>query len=227
MPRIHVRLHLEHEAGKIRIRRQDQPHVAQARCGAWRERQQRAQKRLDAKVVERAAEEDRRLTFLAIGLQVEARSRALDHPCRLDQPLLALGADETLDRRIAWIRHGNRLGPMAACTPLVEEHGVRVEIVHAGKRAPVADRPVDWCGGDAEHALDLIQQLEGIERRLVQLVDEGQDRQTAGATHFEQLERLRLDALGGVEHHHDAVDREQRPVGVFAEVLVARRIQQA
>ena len=44
--------------------------------------------------------------------------------------------------------------------------------------------------------------------------------------HLEQLERLRLDPLGCVEHHRDAVDCEERPVGVFAEVLVAGRVEQ-
>ena len=42
----------------------------------------------------------------------------------------------------------------------------------------------------------------------------------------EQLLGLRLDALGAVEHHHRAVHRHQRAVGVFAEILVAGRIEQ-
>ncbi len=46
-------------------------------AGLRRERQQRAQKRLDAEVVQRAAEEDRRLALLPVGLQVEARAGAL------------------------------------------------------------------------------------------------------------------------------------------------------
>ncbi len=46
-------------------------------AGTWRERQQRVKKRLDAEVVQRAAEEDRRLPFLAIRLQIEPRARAL------------------------------------------------------------------------------------------------------------------------------------------------------
>src|SRR3546814_6652285 len=43
---------------------------------------------------------------------------------------------------------------------------------------------------------------------------------------FEQLERLRLDTLGGVDHHHGAVDRGQRAIGVLAEILVPRRVEQ-
>ena len=115
---------------------------------------------------------------------------------------------------------------MATRAPLVQQHRVRVEIVDAGEGGPIANRPVNGRRGDAEHAFDLIEQLEGIEGGLVQLVDEGQYRQPAGAAHLEELERLRLDALGRVEHHHDAVDCQERPVGVFAEVLVARRVEQ-
>src|SRR3546814_6696137 len=43
---------------------------------------------------------------------------------------------------------------------------------------------------------------------------------------LEQLARLLLDALGAVDHHHRGVHRRQGSVGVFAEVLVARRVQQ-
>jgi hypothetical protein len=43
---------------------------------------------------------------------------------------------------------------------------------------------------------------------------------------FEQLDRLRFHALGGVDHHHRGVDRGQHAVGVLGEVLVARRVEQ-
>ena len=43
---------------------------------------------------------------------------------------------------------------------------------------------------------------------------------------FEQLARLALDALGGVDHHDGRVDGRERAVGILAEVGVARRIEQ-
>src|SRR3546814_20274860 len=58
------------------------------------------------------------------------------------------------------------------------------------------------------------------------LVDEGDDRHRTQTAHFEQLERLRLDTLGGVDHHHGAVDRGQRAIGVLAEIIVHRRVEQ-
>ena len=43
---------------------------------------------------------------------------------------------------------------------------------------------------------------------------------------LEQLERLRLDALGRVEHHDRGVGRGQHPVGVLGEVPVAGGVEQ-
>jgi hypothetical protein len=38
---------------------------------------------------------------------------------------------------------------------------------------------------------------------------------TAQAADLEQLARLRLDALGGVDHHDRRIDRGQRAIGIF------------
>ena len=43
---------------------------------------------------------------------------------------------------------------------------------------------------------------------------------------FEELERTRFDALGGIDNHDRAIDGSQRAVGVIGEVLVTRRIKQ-
>ncbi len=77
-----------------------------------------------------------------------------------------------------------------------------------------------------EHALELVEQLERIAARTVELVHEGEERNAALAADREELFRLRLDAFGGVDQHHRAVGREQRAIGVFAEILVTRRVEQ-
>ena len=66
----------------------------------------------------------------------------------------------------------------------------------------------------------------GSRRLAVELVDEGDDRDVAQPADLEQLPGARLDALGGVDHHHRGIDRGQRAVGVLGEVLVARRVEQ-
>ena len=48
----------------------------------------------------------------------------------------------------------------------------------------------------------------------------------ARAADLEQLQRLRFDALGRVEHHHHGVDGGQHAVGVLGEVAVAGRVEQ-
>jgi hypothetical protein len=73
---------------------------------------------------------------------------------------------------------------------------------------------------------DLVEQLEGIAALAVDLVDEGDDRYVAQPTDLEQLAGLGLDALGRVDHHDRGIDRGQGPVGILAEVLVARRVEQ-
>ena len=66
----------------------------------------------------------------------------------------------------------------------------------------------------------------GLAAGPVPLVDERDHRDAAGAADLEQLQRLRLHALGRVEQHDRAVDRGQHPVGVLGEVGVAGRVEQ-
>ena len=58
------------------------------------------------------------------------------------------------------------------------------------------------------------------------LVDESDDRHAAQAADFEQLARLRFDALSRVDHHDRRIDRRQRAIGVFGKILVPRRVEQ-
>ena len=44
------------------------------------------------------------------------------------------------------------------------------------------------------------------------------------AADLQQADRLRFDAVGGVDDHQRGVHRRQHPVGVFREVLVARGV---
>ena len=59
-----------------------------------------------------------------------------------------------------------------------------------------------------------------------ELVDKANDWHVAQPADLKELAGLLLDAFGGVEHHYCTVDRGQRAVGVFAEILVARCVEQ-
>jgi peptide chain release factor 3 len=61
----------------------------------------------------------------------------------------------------------------------------------------------------------LVEDVERVAALAIHLVDEGQDRDVAQTADLEQLDRLRLDPLGRVDHHHRAVDRGQHPVRVL------------
>ncbi len=100
------------------------------------------------------------------------------------------------------------------------------QIDHALETSARAGRPIERRRVQRQLGSDLVQQGEGIERLAVHLVDEGDDRDVAQAADLEQLQRLRFDALGGVQHHDRGVGGRQRAVGVFGEVLVAGRVQQ-
>jgi hypothetical protein len=58
----------------------------------------------------------------------------------------------------------------------------------------------------------------GSTHLAVHLVDEGDDGRVARAADLEQAQRLRFDAVRGVDHHQRGIDRGQHAVGVFREV---------
>jgi hypothetical protein len=81
-------------------------------------------------------------------------------------------------------------------------------------------------GVDAQHVSPPAHQVEGVARRAVELVHEGDDGRPAHAAHVEELAGLGLHALGRVHDHDGAVRRGERAVGVLAEVVVTRRVEQ-
>ena len=102
----------------------------------------------------------------------------------------------------------------------------RLQIEHALKALAHADRPGDRRAVDLEHRLDLLEQRDRLAHLAIHLVHEGDDRRVAQAAYFEQLDRLRLDALGGIDHHHRGIDRGQHAIGVLGKVLVPGRVEQ-
>ena len=80
--------------------------------------------------------------------------------------------------------------------------------------------------GDAEQVFDLLGDLVGARRGQVDLVDDRDDLQVVVERQVEVGQRLRLDALGGVDHQHRAFARLQRPADLVGEVDVAGRVDQ-
>ncbi len=117
-------------------------------------------------------------------------------------------------------------GLTAPFGPREQDHLAAAAVDHPTETVAAADRPVHRPAGQAQLALDLIEQLQGLPPRPVHLVDEGEDRDAPHAAHLEQLAGLGFKALGGVLEHHRVVGGGQGAVGVLREVLVAGGVEQ-
>jgi hypothetical protein len=175
---------------------------------------------LDAEVVDRRAEKDRRLPPGEKADQVERAARALNQVNILAQLADLAGKLGVEDRIVEAIE------PLRFATPLLPggkvQQAVIEQVIDAAKGLAHADRPGDRRALDAQHRFDLLEQVEGLAHLTVELVDEGDDRRVAHAADVEQLDRLRFNALGGVDHHHRRIDGGQDAVGVLGKILVAQ-----
>lgn len=92
-------------------------------------------------------------------------------------------------------------------------------ILHQRKNAAEglshADRPGDGNALQLQNLLDFREKIKRIPNFTVKLIDERDDRGVAHAADFKKLDGLRLNALGGIDHHHCSVDRRQHAVRIF------------
>ena len=222
MVRIHIGLDLEHEGAHARLGGLDLAQIAVLRARRRRETPETLQQIADAEIAQRAAEIDRRQMALAKGLELE-RLAGFRHQREfvLDRADIEIGVAAGEIGDVDLLR---RAGLGAAA--FEQAHAAGGDIVGAEKIAAAADRPGHRRGVERQRLFDLIEQIEGVAALAVHLVDEGDDGNVAQTAHLEQFSRPRLDALGGVDHHHGGVDRGQRAIGVFGKILVARRVQQ-
>lgn len=89
-----------------------------------------------------------------------------------------------------------------------------------------SDRPRHRSRLQADLFLDFVEKFERIAPGPVVLVEKCDDGQVARSADLEQLERLGLDALCRVEHHHHRVDRGENTVGVLGEVSVSGCVEE-
>ena len=113
--------------------------------------------------------------------------------------------------------------PVVGRLKQVHESGVSVE--DTPELVRLEDGPHQRAGWHAQMVLQLVHQVQRVTALPIHLVHEGEDGDATQLADPEELLGLGLNSLGGVDEHHRAVRRGQRPVGVFAEVLVARCVQ--
>ena len=106
----------------------------------------------------------------------------------------------------------------------LEHAGAQIE--HTPKPVARPGGPIERRGVQGQLGGDLVQQLDRVLGLTVHLIDEGDDGDVAQTADLEQLQGLRLDALGGIQHHDGGIGSGQGAVGVFRKVFVARRVEQ-
>ncbi len=107
-----------------------------------------------------------------------------------------------------------------------DAHAPVAQVVDAVKALAHAHRPREGHGRHAERALDLVHEVQGISHLAVHLVDEGEDGRVPRAADLQQAKRLRLHAVGRVDHHERRVHGGEHAVGVLGKVLVAGRVEE-
>ena len=177
---IHVGLDLEHEGGHAILVRHDLARAGGLRPRRRRETRERIEQILDAEILDRRAEIDRRQMPFAERGKFE-RAAGVFHQRqflrdRLDVEHGILGVQR---RQIERLRHRR------AAVVIQEPHVARGEFIGADEIAAAADRPVHRRRVERQRLFDLVQELEGVAGLPIHLVDEGDDRNVAQATNFE------------------------------------------
>ena len=223
--RVHVRLDLEDETGKIRFFRPDDSGVAFPGQRRGREGQEPVQERLHTEVGNSGTKEHGRQFARPHLFQVKGVSCFIQQFHFLRQPVAVMLLQHLFQFRIinADVRLFNHL--FTVITAGVQFHHPGIPVIYALEVSIYADGPVDGAGTDAQHLLQLFHQGEGILRGPVHLVYKGENRDVPHPADLEQLDGLCFDALCGVQQHNRCVRGNQYPVGIFREVLVAGGVQ--
>mmetsp|Transcript_46702 Transcript_46702/g.154812 ORF Transcript_46702/g.154812 Transcript_46702/m.154812 type:complete len:312 (+) Transcript_46702:991-1926(+) len=181
---------------------------------------------LRAKVCHGGPKQHRRLLASLQPVQVERIGQAVQHLDVVDQLRVQLAvADQRLEAVVVERHDGGLLRLLASLAAREEVHPPRAALEHAAEPVSRADRPEQRAARNAKLGLDLVDELVWREARPVQLVDKREERKPAQPRNLEQLARLGLEPLGGVDQHHGIVRRSERAVRVLGKVLVARRVE--
>jgi hypothetical protein len=221
--RVHVRLDLEDERGERAVERARLVLHVEPRRRPGGQVDDGVEQHADAEVGQRRADEQRRGVAGEVRLDVEIGADGVE---QADLVLRRLPRRALLGRRNV-VRNellGRQRGTAIGAGEADVLAGAAVD--DAAEVAGDADRPRHRRRAQADLGLDLVEQLERLAARAVVLVEEREHGEAPGPTDLEQLERLRLDALGRVEHHHHRVDAGEDPVRVLREVAVAGRVEQ-
>ena len=225
---VHVGLHLEDERAEAVVAGADGDVT---RCftipGRGAQALERTEERLDAEIRERAAEEDGCDLAREEPLFVPFLPRAVEELDLVAKRLSRLFAEERVELRVveAGDLHRRSLG-LAFGRALKPKDELVDAVVDPLEQIAASDWPGEGHCAHAEHLLHFAHQGEGVAGGTIHLVDERHDRGVAHAAHVKELAGLLLDASCGIQNHDPAVGRHEGSVCVFAEIVVAGRVEQ-
>ena len=177
--RVHVRLDLEHETRERVLFRRDRSRFGRARLRRRCEVYERIEQLAHTIVVNRRAEEHRCLLAGEIQAELEWLGRAAHELELLAQRAHPVHADRRGQLRRSDTVNLAHVGEPAAVAVLIEERAVLGEMVNASELATHSDRPGHRRALDVEHALDVVEQIDGLAAVAVELVHETDDRRRA------------------------------------------------
>ena len=161
---------------------------------------------------------------MAHPVQIKRGGRAVQQLDLVGELLVEPLADQSVQVGIAQLHLGGG-GRLGSAVGGEVDNLAAAPVIYALEVLAAADGPVHRVGLDAQLLLQLLQQLEGVPRLPIHLVDKGEDGDVPHGAHLEQLAGLGLHALGRINDHHRAVRGHEGAVGVLGEVLVAGGVQ--
>ena len=222
---VHIRLNLEYKRREIFTHRIDDAAVCLSRKRRGRHLQEMLQENLHTEVRQCGTKEYRGELALAHKLLIELCGRTVEQLDLIEQLCLVLLTDKLLQLR----RMNINLRRMSKLRALLRirkgRHFSGRTVVNTLEILSGADRPVDRAGRDAKLLLNIVEQLEGVVRVTVHLIDKGKNRNMAHDTDLEQLARLCLYSFGCIDDHHGRICRHQGTVRILREILMSRCVQ--
>jgi len=167
--------------------------------------QKAIEQELDAEIIHRAAEKDRRLPPVLHRGEVERMAGAIEH---LELFLhFAIGVIVEFRPHDGIVQGGDthRCLEFAARDAFEKMDLFGAPVEDAAERRAISERPDKGRRLEAEDVFQLVEQRDRIARRPVALVHEREDRHAPPAANFKKLSRLGFHAFGRIDHHQGRI----------------------
>ena len=223
---IHIGVNLKYESCHLLLRRLDVASLCRRRTWRGCNTDKALQQLSYTKVVDRRTEEYGSKRTLKVGLAVEVVVNTLYQLQILTQLRSKLRSYIVVQFGRGDIAEIHSLGvsrlTLIGCK---EREILLVDVVHALERIAARDGECQRTYTNLQLALNLIQQIERVLARAVQLIDKYHYGGIAHTAYVHQLTSLRLDTLRSVNNDDNRIYGRQRTIGILGKILVTRGIE--